>query len=167
MVAAIFASIGFARTLVEQFPARHFIDNAFFTGFLLILAAVVIQAFRKRRGGIEIGVILAVACAYFLVFLRMGIPAERSHLIEYTVVALLIYEALKERKFQDAHVPFPPLLAILATSLIGVIDECIQLFIPDRVFDARDILFNFLASVMAVGGSLAIEWARGKTGGSG
>ena len=43
-----------------------------------------------------------------------------------------------------------------------MIDECIQAFIPSRVFDPEDILFNVLAAMMAVVSSVALSWARGR-----
>ena len=49
---------------------------------------------------------------------------------------------------------------MLATALIGVVDECIQWFLPSRVFDPLDMLFNVLAAVMAVTASAALRWAR-------
>ena len=48
--------------------------------------------------------------------------------------------------------PVPALLAVLAASLVGVLDENIQAFLPNRAYDIRDVQFNVLASVMAVGG---------------
>ena len=87
-------------------------------------------------------------------------PEERSHLIEYGVVAVFIYEALAERASQGRRVPALPLLAVLATAALGVVDECIQIFVPNRVFDPMDMLFNLLAATMAVGASVALSWAR-------
>ena len=121
---------------------------------------------KARPGGAEIAVALGVATTYLLVFFRMAIP-ERSHLIEYSVVAVFIYEALIERASHGRRVPLPALLAILATSLVGVIDECIQWFLPNRVFDPTDMLFNFLAALMAVGASVALSWARRRVRGRG
>jgi VanZ family protein len=79
-------------------------------------------------------------------------------------LAVFIHEALTERASQGRRVPVPALLAIPATSLLGVIDECIQAFLPSRVFDSRDILFNVLAGVMAVAASVALGWARLRVG---
>jgi VanZ family protein len=89
----------------------------------------------------------------------MGIP-ERSHLIEYGVVAVFIYEALMERASQGRRVPVPALLAILTTSLFGVLDECIQAILPSRVFEPTDILFNVLAALMAIVASVTLGWTR-------
>lgn len=82
----------------------------------------------------------------------MAIPAaERTHLIEYGVVAVLIYEAHRERSSHGRRVPAPALLAVGATALVGILDECIQAFLPNCVFDLRDILFNILAAALGMG----------------
>ena len=135
-------------------------EALFILACLLVLATILTQGLKTRPSGAEIGVASGVVAAYLLVFVRMTIPTERSHLIEYGVVAVFIYEALTERASQGRRVPVPALLAVGATSLLGLFDECIQAFLPDRVFDPRDILFNFLAGVMAVAASVALGWAR-------
>lgn len=80
--------------------------------------------------------------------------------MEYGVLAVFVYEALTERASQGRRVPVPALLAALATSLLGVLDECILAFLPSRVFEPIDILFNVLAAVMAVFAMVALGWAR-------
>ena len=95
-----------------------------------------------------------------MVLMRMALPEERSHILEYTVVALLMHAALEERKVQGRNVPYPAILAIVGTSLIGILDESIQLLMPSRTFDAFDILFDFLAALMAVTASVALRWAQ-------
>ena len=90
----------------------------------------------------------------------MANPAERTHLVEYGVVAILAYEALSERANNGRRVFAPHLLAIGISSLIGFTDEMIQSTIPNRVYDPRDILFNVLASVMAVSSSVALSWTN-------
>ena len=103
---------------------------------------------------------MGIVAAYLLVFVRMSIPTERSHLIEYGVVALFIYEALKERASHGHRIPFLGLMTVLATGLIGVLDECVQLFLPSRIFDYNDMLFNVLAAGMAVAACVALRWAK-------
>ena len=156
VLAAIYATLGLAQTLAGLLRDEGLISDAFWVGLLLLAAAVVVQGLKRRPGGLEIGVALGVAGAYLIAFLRLTIPEERSHLIEYSVVALLIYEALSERKRQGRRVPMPAVLAVAATALLGWLDEAIQLFLPDRVYDLRDVGFNALAGVMAVVGSAAL-----------
>ena len=125
VVVAIYSTLGLARTLAVG-PGNSFTGaGLFLLGCLLVLATVVTQGLKTRPSGAELAVALGVAAAYLLVFVRMAIPTERSHLIEYGVVAVFIYEALTERVSQGRRVPLPALLAVLATSLVGVVDECI------------------------------------------
>ena len=126
---------------------------------LLVGLTVLTQGLKTRPKGIEIGVALGIGMVYFMVALRMALP-ERSHLMEYSVVAVFIYEALTERVSQGRRVHAPWLLAIVLTSLIGAIDECIQLVLPSREFEVDDILFNCLAALMAVIGMVVLNWAR-------
>ena len=135
----------------------------FIVGCLLVLATIVTHGLKSRPSGAEIAVALGIAAAYLLAFVRMAIPAERSHLVEYGVVAVFLFEALTERARNGLRAPVPAVLAVLVTSLVGVVDESIQLFLPSRVFEFRDILFNVLAGVMAVTASAALRWARERT----
>ncbi len=160
VVAAIYSTLGLARTLVEHLGNDFVSVWLFLLGCLLVLLTVVTQGLKVRPAGAEIAVALGVAAAYLLILVRMSVPTERSHLVEYGVVAVFIHEALTERKLQGRRVPVPALLAIAAASLVGVVDEGIQKLIPSRVFDPVDILFNVLAAVMAVGASVALRWAR-------
>ena len=159
-VVAIYSTLGLAGTLAETLPEGGLLNAALFLlGMLLVGATVVVHGMNMRPGGAEIGVVLGVGAVYFMFFLRRALP-ERSHLIEYGVVALFIFEALKERAGQGGRVPAPALLAVLVTALVGSLDEGIQVFLPSRVFDPLDMLFNFLAAAMAVSASLVLEWAR-------
>ena len=165
VVVAIYSTLGLARTLAGALREAGLLEGTtlvFFGFFALFLvgATVVTQGLKARPGGAEIAVALGVTAAYLMVFFRMVSLEERTHLIEYGVVGVFIYEALAERARHGRRVPLPPLLAILATAALGLLDEGIQLFLPSRVFDPVDILFNLLAGTMAVAASVALAWAR-------
>ncbi len=163
LVVGIYSTLGLARTLAGVLRDRGLFDGAFILGFFLIIMAIIVQAVRTRRNGFEIGVMLAFVAVYIMVFARMGIPEERTHLFEYSAVALFILEALRERRSQGRRVPLPALVAIGMTSVLGTIDEVIQWFLPNRVFDPIDIGFNVLAAVMAVTASVTLGWVRQRT----
>ena len=119
VVVAIYSSLGLARTLAETLRDRGLLEASFVLGLLLVGATIVTQGLKTRPGGAEIGVALGVAAVYLMVFARMAIPEERTHLLEYSVVAVFILEALRERVSQSRRVPAPALLALLATTLVG------------------------------------------------
>ena len=162
VVVAIYSTLGLARTLAGVLRDEGLLVAAFGLGLFLVGGTVLVMGLRRRPGGLEIGVGLGVATAYYMVLVRMALPEERTHLIEYGVVAVLIHEALKERARGSRHVPVLALLAVIAASVVGAIDEGIQAFLPTRVFDLEDILFNVLAAVMAVSSSVALSWARSR-----
>ena len=135
----------------------------FLVGMMLVGATIISRGLKIRLSGANLGIVLGVAAAYVLVFVRFTSTEERSHLIEYGVVAAFIHAALEERARQGRPVPFYPVLAVLATALIGVVDEFIQHFIPNRVFDPQDIFFNAIAGAIAVTAISALAWAQKRT----
>lgn len=159
VVAAIFSTLGLAGKWARQWGNTDLGSGLFIVCCLMILVAVITQGLKKSPGKLEIGISLGIAAIYLLVFTRMTIPAERTHLIEYGVVALLIFEALKERYKQRRPQLTIALFAFLITSLIGVLDEYIQLHLPNRVFDPLDMLFNALAAFLAISANVGLHWA--------
>ena len=162
VVLAIFSTLGLANALAFALGESGVIAvGLFLLCCFLVLLTVLAQGLDARPGGLEIAVGLGVVAAYVLVFVRMSIPTERSHLIEYGVVAIFVYEALLERA-RHRPLRLPGLLAVSIASLVGVADEGVQFLLPTRVFDPVDILFNVLAATMAVTASASMRWARRK-----
>ncbi|MDH3293485.1 MAG: VanZ family protein [Acidimicrobiia bacterium] len=162
VVAAIYSTLGLARVLAEEFRQQGILEAAFTAAFVMILFAIGSLALRVRPGGLEIGVALGVVAVYALVFIRMAIPEERTHVIEYGVVAVLIHEAMGERRANGGAGWSPTVVAIGLALTVGTIDELIQLFLPSRVFDVADIFTNGVSAVMAVLAKLALSWAAGR-----
>ena len=94
VVAAIYSTLGLARTWAGALRESGLLAPAFVLGMVLVAATVLTQGLKTRPGGAEIAVALGVAAAY------------------------------------------------------------------PMVFDPVDMLFNFLAGVMAVSAKVALAWAR-------
>ena len=105
-------------------------------------------------------VTLGIVATYLLVFARMAIPEERTHLIEYGVVAVFVNEALTERASQGRHVPYPPCSRFWPRRWLACSTNAYRPSCPTVSSTTRDILFNGLAAVMAVAASVALAWAR-------
>ena len=160
VVFGIYSSLGLARTLAGQLRDRDLVDGVFVLAFGTMVVAVAAVGLRARPGGLELGVFLGVVAVYLMVFARMGIPEERTHLFEYGIVTVLIHEALRERSRNGRRLRTPGLVAIGIGSALGAFDELIQGVLPTRVFDPVDLGFNLLAAVMAVAASSSLRWAR-------
>jgi len=157
---AIYSTLGLTPRWVGLLGDRA-LTGLFVAGFALVLATIVTQGLKVRPGGAEIAVVLGIAATYLLVLTRFMIPlTERTHLIEYGVIAVFISEALIERSQNGGSVPAPRLLAIGVSAILGVLDESLQWLLPSRVFDPRDILFNVLAAVMAVAATALLAKVR-------
>ena len=130
VMVAIYATLGLAQTLAETLRERGLLDisiGLFLLCMFLVGATILTQALKVRPGGAEVAVVIGVATAYLLVFTRMTVPTERSHLIEYGVVGVLIYEALIERaRATAAPCRCRPCSLSSSTVALGALDEGIQ-----------------------------------------
>ena len=85
----------------------------------------------------------------FLVLNKLAkFPVEKIHLIEYALLGVFVYNALKMDlgRFDKKLYLFGSLLCLSA----GFLDEIIQLFLPKRVFDWRDVALNAVSGVTAL-----------------
>ena len=163
VVSVLYSTLGVTPKVAASLLSKNLNAALFLVGMMLVGATIISRGLKIRLSGANLGIVLGVAAAYILVFVRFTSTEERSHLIEYGVIAAFIHEALEERARQGRPVPFYPVIAILATALIGVVDEFIQHFIPNRVFDPPDIFFNTMAGAITVAAISALAWAQKRT----
>ena len=148
---AIYATLFLGGQLIDLIVERRIVEQGTFYLFLVLIVVFICSGFKSRDKRTMYWIYAGVVAVYGMVLLRMNITtAERSHMFEYGLLSILIYEALLERKLHSAVVKFPVVTAILIAGTIGLLDECIQYFIPYRVFDMVDIGFNYVASALGV-----------------
>lgn len=157
VLAAIYSSLGYAGTLVMELRERNLLGVSFAAFVAVFVTAFIIQWIRNRPSRREIGVFIGVGLAYWLAFLRIENPAERTHLFEYGILAALIHQALLERRKNGRLIANPATLTVAVTALLGLVDESIQAILPNRVFDWIDVAFNALAGFMVVAARLAMK----------
>lgn len=159
VLAAIFSTLFLGQPLAELFGDQNIQAAIFLLVMFLVGVAILIHAIKTKPSKVELTIWFGIVAVYVMFILRLGLP-ERSHLMEYSVLAIFIHKAITERVNQGKLIPRPALVAALFTSLIGVLDECIQIFLPDRVFDTNDIIFNGMAVAMAIGTRVFLAWVR-------
>ena len=99
VVIAIILTLFIGRPLAELLGPQDLRAIFFLIGMLFVGAMIFVHALKKERSGLELTLVLGIMAVYIMFFLRLGL-AERSHLIEYSVLAILIHMALLERQFQ-------------------------------------------------------------------
>lgn len=161
VLAAILTTLFFGGWLINLMVEKRMIEQSTFNLFLLLVLAFLISGWKTKTRKVEYWIYAGVIAVCGMALLRMDLSvAERSHMFEYGLLAILVYEALKERQNNGALVKNPVALAIVGVGTIGLIDEVIQLFIPYRVFDPVDIGFNYMAATFGVMTSLGVSWIQ-------
>ena len=161
VLVAIYSTLRLAGVLAQTLNETVQAGVAIATLPILIVLVVVGIWMGWRPNRAEIGVWVGIISAYTMAMIRMtATPAERTHLFEYGIVAVFVHQALLERQANGQRVPLLAVLAVVITAIFGFVDELIQAFLPNRVYDLRDVGFNALAAVMAIGASVALAWAR-------
>ena len=155
---AILSTLIIGRPLIELLRDQNLQAIFFLAGMLIIGGTMLLYGLFTKSSAVDLILFIGIGAVYLMLFLRLGLP-ERSHLIEYSVLALSIHQALQER-FQQSRPILVKLYAFLLSFSIGLIDELIQLFLPDRVFDFNDIVFNGMAILLAIGISAGVRFLK-------
>ena len=161
VVVAIYSTLGLAGSLAETLREHNLLPAAVLALMLATVAAIVGSGLKRRPGRREIWVALGVTAVYAMAVVRMGgSMEERTHLFEYGIVAVLIYQALSERAQNGRRVPAPAILALAATVALGWLDEGLQALIPSRVYDNFDVVRNSVAAAAGIAGSMVVGWVN-------
>ena len=149
--ALLYASIPLVRPVQQRLLGA--LGSGWIIAVVLIAVAVALGAAvlllqRSRRPTTPFdlawtAVIAAVAAA--AAWHLRGRPEEAVHLLQFGVLAVLLYRALR---------PTEPDVAILAAvvilgTLVGTVDEIIQWIVPRRFWDLRDVTVNAVACTLA------------------
>lgn len=148
-VALIFGTLTLARSLSRWGNRTLGFDNLLWgvNGLYGILLLAVLAEFRRRRmpwAGL-VGV-LGIAAVAGMALTTIRLPEERIHFIEYMVLVVVAW-----KMFRAWDLPWSLLGAIVISIGVGVVDESIQGFLPQRVFDWRDIGFNAFGALLGAG----------------
>jgi hypothetical protein len=100
--------------------------------------------------------LVGCAVAYAAVIWPMKMPEEKLHFIQYGLLALLADQAAPTgwsppRRFVSCA---------LFVAAAGWVDELIQALLPNRYYDLRDVGFNALAGLLALGSLALVRWVR-------
>lgn len=118
--------------------------------FIIIVVAGAIAFFYKRlksrRPGVYIGLAAVFSIYLLFVFNWTKYPAERMHLVEYGIMSYLVLRVMDEIR----PLAMKYFCVVMTVITIGVCDELIQMLLPNRVCDIKDMVLNAVSGVMAL-----------------
>lgn len=152
----IWSTLGLAPGVASYLRERNLLRLSLAAALGVAGLAGLVWWLRRRPRWAEVIAVGFVLSIFALAVLRGWLAPtdvnieERTHLIEYSVVAGLVYMALRERRTNGCRMTWPGVWAFMTTVLLGGFDELIQWFLPNRVFDWVDIVFNTIAAALGV-----------------
>lgn len=159
VLGAILTSLFLDRRVQRLILEQQLQAYLFVLGLALTGIATLWYGLKSKESNMFWLVGIGLAAVYSMFLFRLG-AAERSHMIEYSVLALLLHAVLAERSRHRKLRIHALYLAGGIALLIGLLDECAQLFLPNRSFDAEDIVFNCLAILLTLGTTQVLAWMR-------
>lgn len=113
--------------------------------FLFLVALGIIVLFQMQGTGWKSFVVLfGILGVTAFILPTIKYPEERVHFVEYAVLGIMLYFALRET-FQGRKL-FVCIPIIIF--LVGLGDELIQGILPNRVYQFTDVLLNFFGGVL-------------------
>lgn len=151
--------------LLEHFP-RAFapLMTAGFAITLLVAAVVAWRRIRSHRllrfgGCLLAGVLIGLQVLGFARGSAEVSAVERIHILEYGLLALLFYWALRPSAGAMAL-----LLAGVAAAAVGVVDETVQWLVATRVGELRDVLLNWAATATGLVAAVSLAPPASRAG---
>ena len=149
-VGLIYAAIPFVQKLREAFAARWPAELLAFAvmGMVAAAAAAALMSLQRLRGRLGLADLAwLTGCALVLIVWTRGLmrqPEEAFHFVEYGILGVLLYRALRPTINDVGVFAAAAMLGII----IGTVDEIIQWAVPGRFWDYRDLVLNGGASIL-------------------
>ena len=132
------------KPLQQRYPWLIFVlPYSAFLFFLLHATSLAIGAFRNpiytklRSAAAGFGLVVSPFLLLGISNLLVHQPIEEVHLVKYGLLAYFLYAAQRHstplRRFLNAF---------CLASFVGISEETAQIWVPDRIFDYRDMLLN-------------------------
>jgi glycopeptide antibiotics resistance protein len=113
--------------------------------FLLFVALGIFYLFLKHgRGWKSLVLLFGILGITAYILPSIKYPEERVHFLEYAVLGIMLYFALREGiKVRKVLLGIPVIVFF-----IGLGDELIQGILPNRVYQFTDVILNFCGGIL-------------------
>lgn len=148
--------------LVKTFGGEV-VKLAFIFLFFLTVLLYILYLLRMKRSVSRIIYSIFIFALAYLLILRQPYFTEKIHVLEYGILGYLAFRDLSilrqgswltlifvKRSKKNKKIFKNILLAIFFISLIGILDETFQGFLPYRVGEIRDVVTNVVSGLLGI-----------------
>jgi VanZ family protein len=147
----IYATLGYAPVLwdaLNEITGGSGLAIVYAAGISVVVAILLYTVFFKKEKSPAKYLLLLISFYIFFILNKLAtFPAEKIHLLEYGMLSVLLYNALKVD--MDRYDVRLYIWGSAICLLAGLIDEIIQLVLPDRFFDWKDVFINAASGITA------------------
>jgi len=150
--ASIYGTLGVAVKLWRSFDSA--VGGRGMTGVYILCGAAVAAVFiymaavRRERSVTKYVYTAGFLTLLFALSRITPLPTEKVHLVMYGALGAMVYKALSADMARTDWRVY--VLGAVLCSAIGLGDEIIQGFLPERVFDWKDVTLNAASSITAL-----------------
>ena len=153
IVVVAFTALFFGRRLQREYPWLIELVAMAGLGLAVVVLSIGIYCYRRspwssdpakalvRVLPLATAMVLAYACCETMILL----PIERIHFLKYAALAALVPIACVGFYDQSSRTS---LEGFLIAATVGMTEECLQYFVPERFFDLRDIALNVTGALL-------------------
>jgi len=145
VVSASFAQQLF--TAADKLFNRPVLTNLLGVVFLVLASALIYKGVHLRIGVLRCLLLIAACIAAFSFAWKQPYMAEKTHILEYGLLAWLVMRDLVKIK---TPIIKSVLIAFVFTALVGVLDEGFQKLLPWRVCEIRDMITNAISGALGI-----------------
>jgi len=151
------AFIGQVGSFISEKLGKPYFELLIGVLFLLAAAGLVLYVKRAGLGKTKLLIFLAVFVAGFLFAWHLDILVERIHLLEYGILGWL---AIRDNLRVEKPIIKISIFSALFILGISIVDETFQWWLPYRVGDVRDVVFNEVGGLwgMSLFLIIAADW---------
>jgi VanZ family protein len=145
-VGIIYATLPVMRPILNFLKEN--LDEAFSSGVYVLLFVValgiIVLFLTERRGWKSFVLLFGILGVTASILPSIKYPEERVHFLEYAVLGVMLYFALRERiKGRKVFIWIP-----IIVFFIGLGDEIIQGILPNRAYQFTDVVLNFCGGIL-------------------
>ena len=144
----IIATVPVGRGIVNALRGRALLGLGVTLGLIgMAVAAMAFVRWLHRRRLLSARQTLFAVLATVVILLLAQVPEraeERWHIVQYGILGVLCWGALPLAGWRRG------IAAILLAAAAGWLDEGVQYFLPDRVYDLWDVLLNAISGAAGV-----------------